>query len=237
MIKKIFLAFTIFVLSCSSIAAEDFEEKIIPGLWYIKGTGYGEYSPIRLKLTLEGTMNVETKTLNEISNDVTTILSEDASTEIALDLENSEVLSSDMKALTSYDIYLRLNLTGLQVKAWDEEYPNGIKIPVLLPAMRPSTSKPFVLPTVRIDDDESTIDVTVSFVSPSAGKVRISGVADVSGFDCEIQGDCKIWRAGYSEPELEESTNSGCNTGLGIISALAALLVIGRSKKFCSGQI
>ena len=240
MIKKFFLAFLILLLACSSLMAEEFEDTILPGLWHIKGTGFGEYSPIRLSLNLTGSMNVETKTLNEISKDVTTILSEDASTEIALDLENSEILSSDMKALTSYDIYLKLNLTGAHFKVWDENYPNGIKIPVLLPHMRPSISKPFVLPTVTIVDDDSTTNVTVSFVSPSSGTVRIRGITHVSGLgDCEINADCALWKDGYPEPALEEETKSGCNSGLGFFAALVALLVfeIGRRTKLCSEQI
>ena len=187
-------------------------------------------------------MNLETKTLNEISKDVTIIVSEDGETEIALDLENSEILSSDMKALTSYDIKMELSLTGLKIKAWKEDYLNGIKYPVLLPKMRPTVSKPFVLPTVTIDDDDDTIlYVTVSFVSSSAGKVRIRGYTDVGELErCELNADCVIWCDGYPEPELEEETNSGCHVGsFGILSAFAALLiiVIGRGKKICSGQI
>ena len=209
------------LLVCMPVTADEYDETILPGLWHIKGQGFGEYSPIRLKLNLTGDMNVTTAKLSEISADQQYIKSGDEI--IPLDLESYPELA-DMKALTGYDMYMRLELTGAGFKAWDEDFPNGIRIPVLLPNMRPSVDDPFVLPGITYEN----LTYQVSFTSPTSGKIRINGYTDVDNIgSCEINADCAIWRDGYPEPELESETSSGCDSGF---SALMLLVLMGVRK-------
>ncbi|MBQ7220616.1 MAG: hypothetical protein IJS28_06510 [Synergistaceae bacterium] len=216
MMRKFAAALVLMLLACSQIAADEYDETILPGLWHIKGRGFGEYSPVRLQLSLTGNMDVTTAKLSEISADNQYIKSGDET--IPLDLENNPQLA-DMKALTGYKIYMRLNLTGAGFKAWDEDFPNGIRIPVLLPNMRPTVNDPFVLPGITYDN----LTYQLSFTSPTSGKVRINGYTEVEHLgNCEINADCAIWRDGYPEPSLEEETKSGCDSGM---SALMLLLV------------
>ena len=209
------------LLVCLPVTADEYDETILPGLWHIKGQGFGEYSPVRLKLKLTGDMDVTTAKLSEISADNQYIKSGDET--ILLDLQNNPELA-DMKALTGYDIYMRLELTGAGFKAWDEDFPNGIRIPVLLPNMRPSVDDPFVLPGITYDN----LTYKLSFTSPTSGKIRINGYTDVDNIgSCEINADCAIWRDGYPEPSLEEETSSGCDSGF---NALMLLVLMGVRK-------
>ena len=215
------LALMLFV--CIPVAADEYDETIIPGLWNIKGQGFGEYSPIRLQLSLTGNMDITTAKLSEISADNLYIKSGDETIELDL---SSHPEMADMKALTSYEVYLRLELTGAGFKAWEETFPNGIRIPVLLPNMRPTVNDPFVLPGITHDN----ITYQMSFTSPTSGKVRINGFTEVEHLgNCEINADCAIWRNGYPEPDLEEETSSGCNSGVSA-SMLLLLAVIGVKK-------
>lgn len=215
--KKVFIQFIALMLLCSLSAADEYDEYILPGPWHIKGQGFGERVPIRLQLNLTGNMNITTSALKDISND-TYIRSGDQTV-------NINQLDEDMKALTGYDLYMRLNLTGAGFKAWDEQFPNGIRVPVLLPNMRPTVNDPFELPPVTVDD----ITYRVTFTSPTQGKVRINGYTDVDVVGtCEINADCAIWRDGYPEPELESETDSGCNAGAGIYALSVLLLGVRR---------
>ena len=203
---------------CTPVIGDEYDECILPGLWYIKGQGFGEYSPIRLQLSLNGNIDIETSSLKDISTDAYIKSGDEV---VPLDLENSPYLDEDMKALTGYKMYLRLNLTGAGFKAWDEDFPNGIRVPVLLPNMRPSVDDPFVLPAVTYDN----LTYQVSFTSPTSGKVRITGYTDVDNIGrCEINADCAIWRDGYPEPELESETKSGCNSGMSALMLLAVFM-------------
>ena len=221
--KNFVAVLALMLLVCLPVAADEYDETIIPGLWHIKGRGFGEYSPIRLKLSLSGNMNVTTAKLSEISADQRYIKSGDET--IQLDLEKYPELA-DMKALTGYEVYMSLELTEGGFKAWDENFPNGISVPVLLPNIRPTVNETFVLPSITHDN----ITYKVSFISPTSGKVRINGYTDVDHLgSCEINADCVVWRDGYPEPELEEETNSGCNSGM---STLLLLLAVIGVKKF-----
>ena len=215
-VKNIAAVLVLMLIMCLPVAADEYDEAVIPGLWHIKGQGFGEYSPIRLQLKITGDMQITTAKLSELSADNQYIKSGDET--IQLDIEKYPELA-DMKALTGYEVYMSLELTGAGFKAWDEDFPNGIRIPVLLPNLRPTVNEPFVLPSITHDN----ITYRVSFTSPTSGKVRINGYTDVDYIgSCEINADCAIWRDGYPEPELDEETKSGCNSG---ISALMLLLV------------
>ena len=217
-VKNIASVLVLILVACLPVAADEYDETILPGLWHIKGQGYGEYSPIRLKLSLTGNMNIATSKLSEISADNLYIKSGDET--VSLDLENHPELA-DMKALTSYDIYMRLELTGAGFKAWEENFPNGIRIPVLLPNLRPTVNEPFVLPGISNEN----ITYQVSFTSPTSGKVRIHGYTDVDVLGtCEINADCAIWRDGYPEPELDSETDSGCNSGMSVLMLLLVFM-------------
>ena len=217
--RKLLLALILVTLARSSISADEYDEYIIPGKWNIKGKGFGEYSPVRLQLKLYGDMDLTTSAVSEL--DTEAIISDDQT--LPLDLLH---LDGNMRALTGYTIHLQLNLTGASIKAWDEDFPNYIRIPILLPNMRPTANNPFVLPSVNLEK----FRYKVSFTSTTTGKIRINGYTDVDNLGrCEINADCAIWKDGYPEPALEEETSSGCDSG---ISSLMLLLVFAGVRKF-----
>ncbi len=226
--KKFFFAIFFFILSTSSLNASEYTDTILPGEWNIYGQGFGEKGVVRLSLEVKGIANQSTDELKNLSASVDKVID-----------NNSEVLRSvvneNRRVLRSCDIELTLYITGAGIKTWKEHIPNAVKIPVLLPTMRPTISNPFVLPSVTLDN----ITYTITFESETSGKLRIKGYVDVDVVGtCEINADCALWRDGTEMPALEEETSSGCNSfNLRIFSAFIVLLIFGRGLKFCSGRI
>ena len=91
------------------------------GRWLIEGTGYGEKSPVRLRLALNGYMDVRTAT------------------------------SGDVRFITGYDLNMRLDTSRAGVKTWTEEIHETLHVPVPLPSLAPTVNEPFRLPDVRAD--------------------------------------------------------------------------------------
>ena len=91
------------------------------GRWLIEGTGYGEKSPVRLRLALNGYMDVKTAT------------------------------SGDVRFITGYDLNMRLDTSRAGVKTWTEEIHETLHVPVPLPSLAPTVNEPFRLPDVRAD--------------------------------------------------------------------------------------
>lgn len=205
--RKILLACAIIVLLCQSVIAEDYD---VAGLWLIEGSGFVEKSFVRISLELDGDMNLTTATTQEIKDNV-----------ISRDLVSDDLLSGDLKFLTAYDINLEIAATMADISVWKDHIPNGIRVPVPLPAEAPSAEFPYTLP-VAVQHEGLTYQVTLT--SAESGKVRITGIVDfdeVSGV--EINSDCAFWKDGTQKPKLEEETSSGCNSGVG---ELMLLLVI-----------
>ena len=88
------------------------------GRWLIEGTGYGEKSPVRLRLALNGYMDVKTAT------------------------------SGDVRFITGYDLNMRLDTSRAGVKTWTEEIHETLHVPVPLPSLAPTVNEPFRLPAV-----------------------------------------------------------------------------------------
>ena len=175
-------------------------------------------------------MNQSTDILKNINADIDKVIEDNQE-------KSRNLIDENRRVLTSCDINLRLYIfdnAGFDFKVWDDRIDNAVKYPVLLPEVRPTLSNPFSLPAVSIQD----LNLTVTFTSESSGKLRVQGYADLDTVGvCEINADCALWKDGTAKPALEEETSSGCNSSSGIFSAIAALLIFGRGKKFCSVQI
>ena len=226
--KKFLFVIFFFILSTASLNASEYTDTILPGKWNVYGKGFGEKSFVRLSLEVKGIANQSTEELKNLSASVDKVID-----------NNQEVLRSavneNRRVLTSCDVELTLYITGAGIKTWTEHIPNAVKIPVLLPEISPTVNNPFVLPSVTLDN----ITYTITFESETSGKLRIKGYVDVDVVGtCEINADCALWRDGTARPALEEETSSGCNSfNFGIFSAFIALLILGRSLRFCSGRI
>ncbi|MBR6900465.1 MAG: hypothetical protein IKN30_00185, partial [Synergistaceae bacterium] len=228
--KKIFFALLILLIA-SMLNASEYTDTILPGKWNIEGTSFIEKGIIRLSVKIDGEVNQTTEILKNLNASVDKIIENNQ--EKARNLINEE-----RKVLNGCEVNLRLYIfdkAGFDIKVWDHYIPNAVQIPVLLPEMRPTINKPFVLPSITKDN----ITYTITFTSETSGKLRAKGYVDVDAVGtCEINADCALWRDGTTKPETEKETKSGCNS-LGIFSAFIVLLMmmIGRGTKFCSGQI
>ena len=222
MLRKIFIALLIIILSCSVINA-DSEEYDLAGHWNMKGGGYAKKSFVKSSLELTGDMNLETETLRDISNDITQIISNEVT--ININDIDSDILDSDMKALTKYEINLKLTATELEIKAWQEYLPNGIKIPVLIPDKMPGGEYNLTLPAVKYEK----LNYQVTFTSASSGIVIISGYIDVDVVgECEVYSETSIWKDGTSNPGNSDGAKGGCNSGFGLMMLLILSGVIKR---------
>ena len=202
MTKKIFACIALTLMLVSSTAHADSESFDVSGTWLIKGVGHVDKSFVRSSLELSGYMNLQT--------------------------ENSDVLSQDLRLLTSYDIYLRIDATTLNVKVYDKHIENGIRVNVPVPTRIPTAAYPIELPDITYDDLTYSPMITGS----NSGTLTIKGVIkDVSIIgDVDLDSDCKFWRAGTPEPSIDESKSSGCNSGFGVIVMLALMLLPGGRK-------
>lgn len=221
--KKIFAVFLFLLSVCSLAFAEEKEEYDISGLWNISGTGFAEKSFVRSSLVLTGDLNIQVQSVYEISNDITNLISGEE--EINFLVHSSDSLSSDLKAITSYDINLKVTATELDIKAWEGRIENGIKIPVLLPEMRPSNNNPYVLPAVSYDG----LTYQVTFTSTTSGTVSIKGYIDLDVVgNTELNSICAIWKKGTEEPEDSKNGSSGCNFGFNYLCL--AVMILGGFK-------
>ena len=221
--KKIFVAlFLVLLLFANpSICAEDYD---ISGLWHIKGTGFAEKSFVRSSLNLEGNLSIQIESVNDISDDITTLVSGEE--EINFIENSNDILDSNSrKLITSYDINLKVTATELDIKAWQDHLENGIRIPVLLPHATPTNNNPYVLPAVTYDG--LTYQITITSVT--SGTVRIKGYVDLDIIgSTELNSDCAIWKDGSPEPSTAEESKSGCNFGFNYLCL--AVIILGGFK-------
>ena len=212
--RKFLVVCAAVMMICSSAAvADDYD---VSGLWNIRGTGFVEKGVVRVSLTLNGDMTLTTATTSEIVNNT-----------VSRDLVDSNLLSGDLQFLTAYEGNLRVDATGLSIKVWEDTLPNGIRVPVPLPAERPTDDEPYILP-VRVT--QNGLNYRVTLTSPEAGKLRINGITDFGELkDAELNADCTVWKNGTPMPALEEETSSGCNSGF---SALMLLFALAGGMKF-----
>lgn len=219
MLKKIFMISILIIMSCLPVNAAT--ETITQGLWEIYGSGFAEKGIVRVSLELEGDMNLRFQNVKDLDENIETLI------------QNGEEISrtsiSDkLTAITSYDVNLSLEATGIGIKVWSEHLPNGINIPIILPTEIPSDNFPFQLPSVTFNE----ITYTLTFTSQNSGKLRIKGYTDVDTVGkCEINADCTVWKHGTKSPNVEEETKSGCNISNWNIFAFA-LIILGGVIKF-----
>ena len=229
--KKIFFALLIFFVASASNSSE-YTDTILPGKWNIEGTSFIEKSFVRLSVKLEGEANQTTEFLKNLDASIDRVIENNQE-------KARSLVNEDRKVLNGCAVSLRLYIfdnAGFDIKVWEENIPNAVVIPVLLPEIKPTIGEPLVLPSVTRDN----VKYTLTFNSESSGKLRAQGYVDVDTVGtCEINADCALWRDGTTKPSTEKETKSGCNSGFGIFSAFIVLLIvmIGRGTKFCSGQI
>ena len=226
-LRKIFISLLIITISCAVINAEVFdsesEEYDLAGHWNMKGGGYAKKSFVKSSLELTGDMQLVTETLRDISNDINQIVSD----EVNINIESLDkyIFDTDTKALTEYYINLKLTATELDIKAWEEYLPNGIKIPVLIPDRMPGGEYNLKLPEAKYEK----LNYQVTFTSASSGIVIISGYVDVDVVgECEVYSETSIWKDGSNEPGNSEGAKGGCNSGFGLMILLILSGVIKR---------
>ena len=74
---------------------------------------------VRVQLALEGTLDIHT------------------------------AIHEGKRCITGYDLWLRLDASRMNIKAWTERYSETLRVPVPLPELRPTLSNPFYLPPVK----------------------------------------------------------------------------------------
>ena len=210
--KKFFLCVMFMIFA---VSAEGFN---VSGKWNILGTGFVEKSFVRISLELRGEMNLTTSEAMNLSHDMVNVISNDTSTFISRDK-----ISDYSDCLTGYEINLSLyafDKTGLDIKIWEDNYPNGIIIPILFPDFTPTLNNPFVLPAVT----HNGLTYQVTFTSETSGKLRVTVYVDTEYVgDIEINSDCAIWKNGTSRPSIVSETSSGCDSGTGIFAVMILL--------------
>lgn len=230
MLRRIFTAILILLLSCTAIANSavnsESEEYDLAGTWHMEGGGFVKKSFVKSSLELTGSMILVTEKLRDISDDIDQIIID----ETAVNIEDVDeyFLDSDMKALTEYYINLELTATELEIRAWRDSFPNGIKIPVLIPDKMPAGDYNLTLPPITYDK----LTYQVTFNSASSGTVIISGYLDIGIVgECEIYSETSIWKDGSTKTGNPGGAKGGCNSGFGLV--IIMLLIFFRSDKKC----
>ena len=222
MMKKFVLACMFVVLGSVSAIGEEYD---IAGLWDIDGDGFVEKEFLRVSLELDGYMILTTATTQEILDDA---VSRDLVRQEYAD--RADVLSGDVKFLTGYDINLTITATNLDIRAWSERIPNGIRIPVPVPERVPSANYPYELPVQpRVDG----LNYKITLTSATSGKVNITGYIDLDVVgETEINSECLIWKHGTTKPQSDGGSSSGCNAGTSGVFAVMMLVIFAGVKKF-----
>ena len=206
MMRRILLACVVVMIGCSSVTADDYD---ISGLWNVRGTGFVEKGVVRVSLTMNGDMTLTTATPAEIVNNI-----------VSRDLVDSNLLGGNLKFLTAYSANLRVDATQLDIKMWEDNLQNNVRIPVPLSEKKPTDNEPYNLP---VTVTQNGLNFRVTLTSAESGKLRVTGITDFGELkDAEINADCTVWKYGTPMPLLEKETSSGCNSGL---SALMLLLM------------
>lgn len=117
------------------------------------------------------------------------------------------------RCITGYDLWLRIDASRLNIKAWTERYRETLGVPVPLPDLQPTLNRPFSLPAVRTKEG---LTYKVTLTSVTSGKVDIYGTIDLDVVGrTEIRSNSAIWKEGTEKPGLEDM-QSGCGLGLGM---------------------
>ena len=220
MMKKFLLACMILVMGSVSAIGEEYD---VSGLWNIEGEGFAEKSFVRVSMALEGNMTLTTASTQEILNDA---VSRDLVRQEYAD--RADILSGDVRFLTGYDIHLKITVTNLDISAWSNYIPNGIRIPVPLPTEIPSASYPYELP---VQANVDGLNYRFTLTSAVSGKVRITGYVDFDVIgSTEINSECLVWKNGTPKPQSDGSSSSGCDVGFSGMFAVMMIVFAGVMK-------
>ena len=221
MIRKILLACMIIVLGTVSAIGEEYD---ISGLWNIEGDGFVEKSFVRVSFALTGDMTLTTSSTQEVLNNA---VSRDLVRQEYAD--RADILSGDLSFLTAYDINLKITATNLDINAWSGHIPNGIRIPVPLPEMRPTNNQPYELP-VQANIDGLNCKITLT--STNSGTIKITGYVDLDTIgSTEINSECLVWKDGTAKPKSDGSSSSGCDSGISGVFAVMMLMIFAGVKR------
>ena len=173
----------------------------VAGRWLMEGNGYGDKNSVRLRLKLDGT----------------------------LDLRTGDV--GGQRCITGYDLWIRIDTSRVNIRAWQERYREELRVPVPLPELRPTLSSPLVLPTVRTKEG---LTYKVTLTSVTSGTVDIYGVIDLDVVGrTEINSEGIVWKEGTEKPEPKDLL-SGCRVGAGwgtVFLLLPPMLKLGRKRR------
>lgn len=126
------------------------------------------------------------------------------------------------RCITGYDLWLRIDASRLNIKAWTERYRETLHVPVPLPDLQPTLNKPFSLPAVRTKEG---LIYKVTLTSVTSGKVDIYGTIDLDVIGrTEIQSTSAIWKEGTGKPRIDD-VQSGCGLGMGAMLLMVPLLL------------
>ena len=95
----------------------------VSGQWLMDGIGYGEKAFVRLRLSLDGTLDIYTSAGAE-----------------------------GRRSITGYDIKLRIDTSRADIKTWTDYSEERLHVSIPLPELRPTMNDPFELPPVRTSD-------------------------------------------------------------------------------------
>ena len=147
----------------------------------------------------------------------------------ALDIRTGDV--GGRRHITGYDLWLRIDATRLNIKAWSERYTETFTNPILLPTLRPTLNEPFALPPVKTKDG-LVYEVTLNSVT--SGTVKIYGTIDLDTIGAtEINSESALWKEGTQKPDIDD-LGRGCQVGAGWGSAflqIPLMLRFGRRRR------
>jgi hypothetical protein len=161
----------------------------IDGRWLLEGGGYASKGVVRVALEDSGFLDILTAT------------------------ENGE------QYLTGYDVRVVLDASRLGINAWEYSKKVTLTIPVRVPELDPTMSRPFALPAVTVDG----MTYQVTFTSTTSGTVKIYGELDVDvAGRVDIDSESAIWKQGTERPDIDDKM-SGCSAGVPLWALLLML--------------
>ena len=143
------LVFLVFVLAVGSARSEDYD---ISGYWHLRGNGYAEKGVLRVELSDNGSLYL-----------------------------NTSMDEGGGRLLTGYTLEVYLDASKLDINAWKFENEETFRTPVSLPELRPTNNNPFELPAVTVDGltYKITLTSTTSGVVDIYGDIDLDVVGNV----------------------------------------------------------
>ena len=199
MYRRKFLFLTVAVLFLTCLASKTaFAEYDVTGWWLLEGDGYAEKSPVRTRLADAGRMNIKTQTQDGV------------------------------QYILGYSLDLWLDVSRLDINAWKYSKEVLFDVPIPVPALDPTMSDPFTLPSVTIDQ----LTYEMVFTTTTSGTVKIYGYLDVDVVgSVSIDSLSTIWKNGTQRPADTSDLSSGCNGMAWTALALLPLMNLVKMKK------